>query len=185
MASINLSGFSKSSDAPSQKLPAGAYICKIIKADVENSERGEKIKLFIDIAQGDFTDYFKNIYLKRNSWPFNATFTRYIKKDGLYPDSFKNLIKCIEQSNPEVILMNKNETELPLERLTGLLCGFSFGEEEYKDSMNIIRTACKVKFPHSVKSVRDGKIKPLPLKKLEPDNIPPEPDIDEQDLPFL
>ena len=184
----DFSGCAMPADSSPRKLPPGAYICKIIKAEVEDTERGPKLKLFIDIADGDFTDFFRNIYDKRHTWPFNAIFSRYIVKDGVFSKSYIDLIKHIEDANP---LTNIDFSKLVPDILNGLICGFIFGEEEFKDQMNFTRTACKVKFSAPVKKVKEGKCKTPPLKKLDDDqpatqkifNFGGE-DIPDDDLPF-
>lgn len=175
-------------DSSPRKLPPGAYICKIIKAKIEDTERGPKLKLFIDIADGDYTGFFRNIYDKQHTWPFNATFIRYIKKGGFFSKSYIDLIKHIEEASPLTKIDVKN---LDPDILNGLHCGFVFGEEEFKDRMNFTRTACKVKFSASIKKIKEGKCKTPPLKKLDDDqphtqkifNFAGE-DIPDDDLPF-
>lgn len=185
----NFAGYSMPADTQARKLPAGAYICKIIKAEVEDTERGPKLKLYIDIADGDYKDFFKSVYEKRHDvWPFQAVFTRYILKDNGFSKSFIDVIKHIEAANP---LVNIDTQKFVPDILQDLYCGFIFGEEEYKDKMNITRTSCRVKFSAPVKSVKDGKCKVPALRKLD-DKPPDQPqssdfdgvDISDDDVPF-
>ena len=51
--------------AEREKLPVGAYICKILKAGVrtyesrDGSSTFEKLEIAFDIAEGDFTGHYK------------------------------------------------------------------------------------------------------------------------------
>ena len=181
---VNLGAYKKPAERPAfNKLAAGAYICQIIKAELDQNEIGIKLKLYVDIAKGEYKDYFKKIYEKRNEWSFNAVFTRYIVKNGELQKSFQDLIKHLETSNPT---FEYDENNLTVAQFRDLYCGFIFGAEEYKDSFGAIRSSVKVKFSCTTKAVKDGNIKTPPIKKYveelpDLENIPEIPD---EDVPF-
>ena len=86
----------------SNTLPAGAYPCRILNAKEEVSKNGNPmLVLAVDIAQGEYKDYFKNQYKARKEtnaeakWPCNF----YQRLDGNNLSYFKGMIHAIEDSN--------------------------------------------------------------------------------------
>ena len=48
-----------------KKLPAGGYVCSIVRAECTKSKNGkEMLKLAIDIAEGEYKDFYLNQYLQ-------------------------------------------------------------------------------------------------------------------------
>ena len=45
-----------------QKLPLGAYICKVKQAKVTANDYGEQLAVLFDIASGEYTDFYKKDY---------------------------------------------------------------------------------------------------------------------------
>ena len=178
VSNLDLSRFQKESDekvtAEAIKLEAGAYVCKILKAEIEEIDGDNaKLRLYVDIVKGDYKGWFKRIYEKRGEWSFNAIFTRYIVKDGVIKKSFQDLIKDLEKSNPQFTFDFK---ELDAAQFKNLFCGFTFGEEEYLDKNNFTRTSVRVKFSASVDKVMKGKVKtppPVTLEDKENNKTPP------------
>lgn len=169
------------------KLPAGAYICKIVDAQISENDIGIKIKFNIDIAKGEFAGHFQDYFDKKGEWNFNAVFTRYMIKEDVidvYTKPFDDFLKILETCNPTYEHIPGNNTN----QYKNLYCGFTFGEEEYKDKFGAIRTAVRVKFPCSIKAIREGKAKPPEPKKYHEDiqeKLTNMPDIPDEDLPFL
>ena len=71
----------------SQKLPKGAYICKIMGAEV--IWNGDGIKVSYDIAEGDYKDFFANDYRNQTGEDrfWKGSFVLYVpKEDGSRKD---------------------------------------------------------------------------------------------------
>lgn len=85
-------------------LPIGAYECVIKEAEVYKSKESNKesFRVAIDIASGDYKDYFQNRYDSNNNankkWDNNAT--RYLAFEGDNVAYFKGFITSVENSNP-------------------------------------------------------------------------------------
>ena len=86
-------------------LPANNYICKIVDAQETVSKNGRPmLKLAFDIAEGEFTDFYKNRFVKdketkkdKAKWNNDAIF--YQLTDGEALGRFKGVIECLEESN--------------------------------------------------------------------------------------
>ena len=135
-------------------LPAGGYVCRIINAELANSKAGNlMLILFVDIAEGDFTGFFKTSTEKARKfnadkkWD-NAGIYRQLVFDSSNRVSrfFKGLITCIENSNSN-FKININNFEPSV--LRGLFCGFVFAFEEYQRRDDSIAERTIIKFPKS------------------------------------
>ena len=113
-----------------QSLPAGGYICQIVKAEVAISRKGaEMLKIAFDIADGEYLGYFRDRYennAKQHDdakWPAGGVYYQLTGGDSV--GRFKGLIATIEESNAGYT-WDWNEKSL-----TGKLFGGKFREEEY------------------------------------------------------
>lgn len=85
-------------------LPIGAYECVIKEAGIYKSEKSQKesFRVAVDIATGDYKDYYQNRYDSNNNanktWDNNAT--RYLAFEGDNVAYFKGFITSVENSNP-------------------------------------------------------------------------------------
>ena len=75
-------------------LKPGGYIGVLYKAEDESDK--EYLKVFFDIAEGEFAEYYKNLYSQFNFW--GGVFFRSYKETAL--SMFKGFIKSVEESNP-------------------------------------------------------------------------------------
>lgn len=149
-----------------EKFPAGAYVCQIISMEFKTMKSDDIQAIFyVDVAEGDYTGHFaKRAKNAGGVWPFAAQFKRYVTKDGEYSKDFKGFVEFLTRQNPE---FKMPEGQIAPIDFIGLLCGFTFGEEEYEADDGSIKTSCKLQFPHSVNDVREGKVKTPELKKLD------------------
>lgn len=95
---------------PSEKLPAGAYVCKIMAVRYTKGQDGksDKIDLQIDVLEGPKKDFFRKQYEENTredkKWKGKATI--YVpsddgsEKDGWTKKTFAGWTDSIEQSNP-------------------------------------------------------------------------------------
>lgn len=120
-------------------LPIGAYECVIKDARINvNEETGkETFKVSIDIATGDYKDYFKNRYEKNTNadkkWDNNAV--RYLAYQGDNVAYFKGFITSVENSNSGY-KWDWDETKLKGKKICGV---FQYEEYEKQDGTRGIK----------------------------------------------
>ena len=120
-------------------LPIGAYECIIKEAEVhKNQETGkESFKVSIDIATGEYKDYFQKRYDNNNSsdkkWDNNAT--RYLAFQGDNVSYFKGFITCVENSNIGYT-WNWDEATLKGKKICGV---FQYEEYEKQDGSKAVK----------------------------------------------
>ena len=93
-----------------KRLPAGAYVCKIIGVKYEAGENGysDRINLQFDIVEGDFKDYFHEQYETNTNEDkkYKGKVTVYVPKDdgttedGWTKKTFAGWTNAFEESNP-------------------------------------------------------------------------------------
>lgn len=174
-----------------EKLPAGGYVCKIYDARCEAvKEKGYRLTCDIDIAEGEYAGYFAKRNSTERGWDFNAQFKRYvIGADRFITPAFKGFTQLLEKENANFHFDIDN---FEPQKLRDLLVGFTFGEKEYLDKNENIRTSTVIRYPESIQKIREGKFKIPPIEKLPEDKRPPEVTADEfagapipdDDLPF-
>ena len=116
-----------------QKLPLGAYVCRVKKAAVQNNGYGDQLCILFDIAEGDFRGYYDNDYKNNTNQDkkWKGVLRVWIPKDdGSEKDewtksSFKSMTKAFEFSNPGY-QWNWDEASL-----VGKLIGVLFRNEEW------------------------------------------------------
>ena len=117
-----------------QKLPLGAYVCKVKRAAVQANEFGEQLCIVFDIVEGEFSGFFNEEFKNNNSEnkKWKGVLRMFIPKDdGSEKDewtkrSFKGMVTAFEKSNPGY-KWNWDETSL-----TGKLIGILFRNEEWE-----------------------------------------------------
>ena len=112
-------------------LPIGAYECVIKEANIHKSETSgkESFRVAVDIASGEYKDYFQNRYDKNTNmnkaWDNNAT--RYLAFQGDNVAYFKGFITSVENSNVGYT-WDWDETKLVGKKICGV-----FQYEEYEN----------------------------------------------------
>ena len=113
-----------------RSLPIGAYECVIKDARLNHNEETGKntLKISIDIASGEYKDYFLKAYEKdtRIDRKWNNNAIRYLAYEGDNVAYFKGFIKTIENSNVGYT-WDWDETKLKGKKVCGV-----FQYEEYK-----------------------------------------------------
>lgn len=166
-------------------LKPGGYIGVLYKAEDESDK--EYLKVFFDIAEGEFTGYYKNLYSQFNFW--GGVFIRSYKEKAL--SMFKGFIKAVEESNVGYV-WNWDESTLK-----GKKVGLILQEEEYVPTGGAhageLRTRLIVQKVVNVETIKSGKYKVPELKKLDKYTAPtfqaqptaPQPvNISDDSLPF-
>lgn len=117
-----------------QKLPLGAYVCKVKQVNVQDNGYGEQLCILFDIAEGEFSGFYANDYKantnENKKW--KGVLRQFIPKDdGSEKDewtksSFKGMVTAFEKSN-NGYRWNWDETSL-----AGKLVGILFRNEEWE-----------------------------------------------------
>lgn len=142
-----------------KKLPAGGYVCKIINVKEQTSKAGnDMLVLAFDIAEGEFTDYYKEAYDRNTSEDkkWRGNFYIMIPPEDADANNWKlrrlkTNISKFEDSNSGYHF----DWEHP-ERLTGLKIGMLFNEQEYVADNGSNRFTTKPKSLELVETIRSG-----------------------------
>ena len=122
-----------------KSLPIGAYECVIVGASIYKSEQSgkESFKVAVDIASGDYKDYFKKKYESNTNedkkWDNNAV--RYLAFEGDNISYFKGFITCVENSN-KGYTWNWDENTLKGKKICGV---FQYEEYEKQDGSKAVK----------------------------------------------
>lgn len=124
-------------------LPAGGYICRILKSEETKSKTGKPmIKIAFDIADGEFTGYYMDQFRDRKAaaefpeevkWPFSGTkWVLLYDNEGKTNRDFKSLCTALEDSGTKVWKNGVLEAAWLKDALVGIL--FRREEHEYNGS---------------------------------------------------
>lgn len=120
-------------------LPIGAYECVIVGAGVHKSEQSgkESFKVAVDIASGEYKDYFKKRYDSNTNsdkkWDNNSV--RYLAFEGDNASFFKGFITSVENSNPGY-KWNWEESTLKGKKICGV---YQYEEYEKQDGSKAVK----------------------------------------------
>ena len=117
-----------------QKLPLGAYVCKVRKAVVQPSAYGDQLCLLFDIAEGEFKGFFDDDFKAntRSDKKWKGVLRQFLplddgsEKDEWTKSSFKGMVTAFEKSNPGY-QWNWDEASL-----SGKTVGILFRNEEWE-----------------------------------------------------
>lgn len=120
-------------------LPIGAYECVIMDARVNHNEQSGKdtFKVSVDIASGEFKDYFRNMYENdtRIDRKWNNNAVKYLSYTGDNVAYFKGFITTVENSNANY-KWDWDETKLKGKKVCGV---FQYEEYEKQDGTKGIK----------------------------------------------
>lgn len=160
--------FKKPSDYDSVKvgdykvLPAGGYVCRIIKAEETKSGTGkDMLKVAFDICEGEYAGYFMDQFNARKAaaenpkevkWAFSGTkWILLYNNEGKTNRDFKSFCTALEDSGTDVWKGDVLDTKNLKDATVGII--FRREEHEYQNVTNW-RT---VPFGfRSVKTIEDG-----------------------------
>ena len=152
-------------------LPAGGYVCKIVDSEFTTSKAGnDMLNLKLDIAEGDFANYYQYFFDRFKNWNNNAIYRQLIldqKKN--VSGFFKGLLEIIEDSNPNFTAYANNSVDT--NALVDKRIGFVFAEEEYQKQNGDIATRAVARFPKTVSDIRDGDFTVPAIKKLDASKV--------------
>ena len=152
---------------PFEQLPAGGYICQILR--VKDEPKKEYLTVEFDIAEGEHKDYFVDACAGRDFWT-----GRFIKsyKPKARP-FFKGMLKAVEESNPNF----KADSFSDEKELIGKRVGLTIGHEKYWNSKGEQKTRLYVDQVRSVKSIKENDFK-IPADREDDYNKPKEDPMD-------
>ncbi|WP_279000614.1 hypothetical protein [Thomasclavelia cocleata] len=142
-----------------ESLPAGGYVAVIKKVEDDTSK--ECLKISFDIAEGQYKDYYLELYKSMNFW--GGSFYRSYKEKA--QSFFKGFITAVEESNSS-FKWNWDEQKLKGQRI-----GIVLREEEYipqqGPNAGKVRTRLIVDEVRSADKIRKGDYKIKEKKLLE------------------
>ena len=143
-------------------LPAGGYVCRIMGVE-ETAARESKapmIKISLDIAEGQFKDYFANQYRANTradkKWSYSAIINQLVydtSGNNSTNRGFKTFVTSVCESNQGFnVAWGDGFAACFKNRLVGVL----FGREEYIGTDGKTHWSTKALNFRSVKTIRDG-----------------------------
>lgn len=160
MRSVDWTQVEASHDGDFQKLPAGAYVVRIM--GMTDNESKQYVECVYDIAEGEHAGFYSD------DWGLNHPFAHRIILS--YKDSalgmLKGRLEAITESNPGFdaeAAWNGGK----LNFFHGKLFGVNLQEEEYEKNDGSIGTRLNAKQVVTAQKVREGKCRKLPKKLLD------------------
>ena len=116
-----------------QKLPLGAYICKIKQTTLQDNNYGSQLCVLFDIADGEFAGYYEKDFKSStyNDKKWRGVLRLWVPlddgtdKDEWTKSTFKGFVSAVEHSNPGYT-WNWDERSL-----AGKMIGIMFRNEEW------------------------------------------------------
>lgn len=144
-----------------RRLPAGGYVCRIVK--VEDVPGKEYLKISFDILDGEYAKWYEGIYNRNGKewWP--ASFIRSYKESAL--GFFKGFMKAIDESNG-TDFSSQIEKGFDEQKLVRQKIGLVIGYEQYRNSKGEVRERMRVASNISVDRIQDCDYKVPELKLL-------------------
>ena len=150
-----------------QQLPVGGYVMRIMGAEVKNNSVGQYVQIGMDVAEGQFKDFFADDYRSQDGSQRRVWHCNYLlsvpaddgsERDGWAKRKFKTFTDALEASN------DGYHFDWDEKKFKGLMIGGLFNLREWeKDgrrgkSSNLAQVC-------SVEKIRTGKYK-LPKDQL-------------------
>lgn len=142
-----------------QSLPKGGYVAKIMGAAVKDGKYGQYVEISMDIAEGDYKDFFTKDYQNQTGedkkwhckYLLNVPRDDGSEKDGWTKRRFKTFTEALEDSNPGYAF------DWEESKFKGLLIGALFNVREYvKKTDGSIGSAVNLAQVTSVDKIRSG-----------------------------
>lgn len=156
-----------------QKLPVGAYVCKVKQAVVQSTDYGDQLCVLFDIVDGEYAGYYESDFTSRQQQDkkWKGILRQFLPKDdGSERDewtksSFKGLTMAFETSN------RGYQWDWDEKSLVGKEVGIIYRNEEWEYEGKTGWTARPFR-ACSIDTVQDGKYtipKDKPLKRKSED----------------
>lgn len=135
-----------------KRMPAGGYVCRIVKATSGVNRYDEPcLLLYLDVAEGEFKNYFGRIYERRLAHGEETYPCVYRQRAGSYSKKyFDQLIETIEASNDDYVYSGRDGEDWDERELEKLLIGVVFQEKEFFNARDKRRV---ILVPYALKTV--------------------------------
>ena len=142
-------------------LPAGGYVCRVLKAQMVNNSIGlPMVEVMVDIIDGEYTQYFSNLFRNRQSsdpnakYPFNGILKIIaVDENGNTKKNFKSFCTAVEQSNDITL---PRDDQAFLNTLKGKEVGVLYQREEFVGNDGNSHWSTKPKWFRSVEAIQKG-----------------------------
>ena len=153
---INVIRIPAETEREERKMPADGYVCRIVKAESGvNRYNDPCLLLYLDVAEGEFKNYFGQIYERRLKYGEDKYPCIYTQRVGKYSAKyFKRLTEAIEDSNEDYICSCVEGEDWDERELENLLIGVVFQEKEFINARG--KKRCFL-VPHAIKTVDEIK----------------------------
>ena len=162
MKSINMENVKEAGSTT--RLPAGAYICVILKA--EDFGDKEYLKVTYDIVEGEYAEHFNSIRAEHPDWAWVGAYVKSYKPKAL--PMFKRFCTAVTKSNPGYVFDGQINTDE--KTLAGKKIGLVLAEEEYYGNDGEKRTRLYVAREFPADEIASQKVPAIKLLKEEPAN---------------
>lgn len=148
-------------------LPAGGYICKIVRPVLNDnpSEGKANIELNVDIAEGEYKGYFQTLEDRYGFWGLRGWMS--FKDDQL--GRFQQTCVALCNSNPGLQFNPFAAGGVDIDILTDKVIGVVIGKAEYRSNSGDIREKNVVSYFTEVERIRNKKFKVPELQKIKED----------------
>jgi len=146
-------------------LPAGGYICKIVRPILNDDPSSDKanIALDVDIADGEFAGHFQQLEDRYGFWGLRGWMSFKAEQLG----NFQQTCVALCNSNPGLQFNPFADGGVDIDILKDKLIGVVIGKEEYKNNAGDIREKNVVVRFLEVEKIRTKKFKVPELRKLK------------------
>lgn len=167
-----------------ERLPKGAYVCKILKAEEVKNKNGEgsHIEIGFDIAEGEYKDFYKKQFEANTNedkkWPADARYCINVPTDDSpewQVQQWDTFWTIVEDSN-EGYTFDGDDKKLKGKLFGGL---FHISQSEYNGK---VYDHTRLKWTRAAQDVRDGKYGTLPKDKLLDATSKPSGNTDDSDF---
>lgn len=151
------------------QLPVGGYVMKIMGATVEENRIGQYVKISMDVAEGQYKDFFANDYRAQEggqrgkvwhcNYLLNVPADDGSERDGWTKRKFKTFTEALEASN------DGYHFDWDEKKFKGLTIGGLFNMREYKTRDGNIGRSPNLAQVTSVEKIRTGKFR-IPKDQL-------------------
>jgi len=152
------------------QLPTGGYVMKIMGAEVKENSIGQYVQVSMDIAEGQYKDFFANDYRAQQpqegkdkiwhcNYLLNVPNDDGSERDGWTKRKFKTFTEALEASN------DGYHFDWDEKKFKGLSIGGLFNMREYKTRDGNIGRSPNLAQVTSVEKIRAGKFK-IPKDQL-------------------
>lgn len=160
MRKINWHEVTASFDGGFEQLPPGGYVVKI--TDMHDNEARQYVEVVWDVAEGEHAGRYSDAWGAEH--PYAHHFFMSYKDSAL--GMLKGRLKAIEESNPGFDPFAAWDAGR-LDLFCGRLVGINLQEAEYRTQDGEVRTRLDVCQVVPADDVRQGKVRPRDLKRLD------------------